>query len=295
VTPSPQLDQMLAPIALYPDPLLAEVLTASTYPIEIVQADRWLQNPATGALRSDPTAFQNALAQQSWDPNVKALTFFPQVLQSLDTNIQWTQGLGNAFLTEQPSVMASVQHLRQLAMASGSLNSTPQQSVVNENGMITILPTSQQTLYVPYYNASAYGAWPWPGMPPVIFGPPPGVYANGSALAFDSGVLVSPTWFYIVETNWRNNRIDHHYGSRAAEVPITPNTTVTTPNIAIGGAVEVTPWTHDPAHRYVEADEATRARLVQTPAATAPQVVHVQQQGNSNSGRSNTQPAQGAR
>ena len=122
-----QLDQMLAPIALYPDALVSQILMASTYPLEVVEAERWLEVPENASLTGD--ALSNALMQQPWDPSVKSLVPFPQVLQMMNQNLQWTEQLGDAFLAQQPAIMDSIQQLRQQAQAAGTLQSTLQQVV----------------------------------------------------------------------------------------------------------------------------------------------------------------------
>ncbi|MFP3564434.1 DUF3300 domain-containing protein [Paraburkholderia sp. SIMBA_030] len=111
-----QLDQMLAPIALYPDPLVAQILMAATYPLEVVEADRWVQQPGNAALQGGQLT--GALEQQPWEPSVKSLVPFPQVLKMLDDNLEWTERIGDAFLASQPAVMDSIQRLRQRAQAA---------------------------------------------------------------------------------------------------------------------------------------------------------------------------------
>jgi len=123
-----ELDAMLAPVALYPDPLIAQILMASTYPLEVVEADRWLQEPANAGLKG--AQLMSALDQQPWDPSVKSLVPFPQILRMMDSNLDWTERLGNAFLADQAAVMDSVQRLRQRAEATGELMSSPQQTVL---------------------------------------------------------------------------------------------------------------------------------------------------------------------
>lgn len=249
-----QLEQLLAPIALYPDPLLAEVLAASTYPLEIVEEGRWLHDPANAYLASNPQALQNALAQQQWDPNVKALAFFPQVLQMLDGNIQWTEQLGDAFLGQQSAAMDSVQHLRREALDSGVLFSTAQQTVGRQDDIITIEPVTPQTLYVPYYNPeTAYGTWPWPDSPPVSFAPPAGIAANRSYLVFSSGFFIVEPLFYIVHYDWHRHRMDmderHHHGDH----PRYDRTHATVTPVQIAHPVVVQPpWQHDASHRHGE-------------------------------------------
>ena len=150
----PQLEQLLGPIALYPDPLISIILPASTFPTEIVLADRYLN---TGG---DP----NAIDQQPWDPSVQALAHYPQVLSWMDDNLNWTTQMGQAFLNQQQDVMNAIQTLRAQAYNLGNLQSTPQQQVVNDNGYIEILPATPDDVYVPNYQPNvvyyqqAYGA-----------------------------------------------------------------------------------------------------------------------------------------
>jgi len=163
-----QLDQMLAPIALYPDALLAQVLMASTYPLEIVEADRWLQNPGNAALKG--AQLDTALQQQEWDPSVKSLVPFPQILRMMDDHLSWTEQVGDAFLADRAAVMDSVQRLRQLAQAAGNLKSTPYQTVSPQASTIIIESPSPDVIYVPVYDPFlVYGAWPYPGFPPYYF------------------------------------------------------------------------------------------------------------------------------
>src|ERR1700674_5706280 len=147
-----QLNNLVAPIALYPDPLLSQVLVASTYPLEVVQAFQWLQrNP--GLTGPDLTA---AAADQNWDPSIQALVVFPDVLKRLNDDVSWTTNLGNAFLAQQQDVMDAVQRMRQEAQQAGKLASTPQQNVVSENEggqpYIDIEPAYPDVIYVPVYD-----------------------------------------------------------------------------------------------------------------------------------------------
>ena len=188
-----QLDALLAPIALYPDPLLTQMLMASVYPVEIVQAARWLEDPANKNLTGD--ALAKALESQNWDPSVKSLVAFPQVLQMMNEQLDWTQQLGYAFASQQTDVMASIQRLRRQAQAAGTLGSTPQQTVSAQGETIVIEPVNPQIVYVPSYNPTVvYGSWPYPAYPPVYWPPPPG-YAAGTALAaglaFGAGVAIT--------------------------------------------------------------------------------------------------------
>src|SRR5215510_6879798 len=178
-----ELDQLLAPIALYPDPLLSEVLIASTYPLEIVQADRWAKS--NKALKGD--ALTGAAAKQSWDDSVKSLVQVPDVLGMMSEQLDWTQKLGDAVLAQQADVMDAVQRLRVRARANGKLESTKQQTVTvkteDQKQYVVIEPASPNEIYVPYYEpAVVYGDWPYPDYAPYYF-PPPYGYISGAALA----------------------------------------------------------------------------------------------------------------
>ena len=158
-----QLDQLVAPIALYPDALLAQILAASTFPMQIEEADHWRQAQGYGA---PPQAVADQANAQPWDPSVKALTAFPQVLNNLARNLSWTTELGNAYYNQPQDVFDAVQDLRQRAQAAGDLESTPQETVSDDQGYIALAPVNPQIVYVPSYDPwSAYGApiAPWPG------------------------------------------------------------------------------------------------------------------------------------
>jgi uncharacterized membrane protein YgcG len=198
VAPSPgaktfsqeELEQLLAPIALYPDALMAQVLMASTYPIEIVSAERWVK--ANPGLKDK--ALEDALQQQPWDASVKSLTVFPQVLTMMSEKIDWTQKLGDAFLAQQKDVLATAQALRSKAVAQGSLKDSKEQKVVteteNNTTVIKIEPTNPEVVYVPTYNPTVvYGAWPYPAYPPYYYYPP-GYVAGGALLGFTAGIIV---------------------------------------------------------------------------------------------------------
>ena len=157
-----QLEQLLAPIALYPDTLLAQVLAAATYPAQVVAADHWLQ--AQGFASADQIAA--AADAQPWDPSVKGLTAFPQVLAQMDRSLQWTTDLGNAYYNQPQDVLESVQVLRQRAQTAGTLQSTPQEAVTSNQGYIQLAPVNPQVVYVPSYNPwDVYGqpVQPYPG------------------------------------------------------------------------------------------------------------------------------------
>jgi hypothetical protein len=201
-----QLDALLAPIALYPDPLLAQVLMASAHPVQIVQAQRWLDDPARKSLSGD--ALEQALQAENWDPSVKSLIPFPQMLAMMSAQLDWTQQLGYAMSTQEVDVMGSVQRLRLQAQSSGTLASTPQQIVTNDGPMVIIQPAEPAMVYVPVYDPSVvYGAWPYPSYPPVYFPPPPG-YVVGPALAFGVGVAIAAGLWNVGYPNWRYGNVN---------------------------------------------------------------------------------------
>jgi Protein of unknown function (DUF3300) len=215
-----QLDALLAPIALYPDALLVQVLMASTYPLQIVAASRWLADDDHKALKGDDLA--KALTSESWDPSVKSLLPFPQVLEMMNQQLEWTQQLGYAAAMQQTEVMDSVQRLRLQAQQVGTLKTTEQQVVTlaaasdstgapTSQQVIAIQPADPQVVYVPSYNpTTVYGAWPYPATPPVYLPPPPG-YAVANAvvtgMAFAAGVaVVGSLW------GWATPRWGYGYG-----------------------------------------------------------------------------------
>ncbi|UWE14505.1 DUF3300 domain-containing protein [Herbaspirillum huttiense] len=205
-----QLDQMLAPVALYPDSLLAQVLMASTYPLEVVQAQRFVE--ARPGLQGDGLA--RAVAPMPWDPSVKALVQFPSVLAMLNDRLDWTQQLGQAFLAQQPSVMDTVQNLRERARIAGTLESSPQQRVVVQDEVIEIVPVNPQVVYVPYYNPTVvYGSWWWPSAPPVVWAPPPRYrppsYEPGfsASISFGVGIGVMSAVFGDARPDWRQRQV----------------------------------------------------------------------------------------
>ncbi len=224
-----QLDALVAPIALYPDTLLAQVLMASTYPLEVVEAERWVQanKNLTGA------GLKAAVDQQRWEDSVKSLTATPSVLEMMSSKLDWTQQLGNAVLAQQPDVMDAIQRLRTKAQANNKLASSQQQTVTTQKQggkqVIAIAPAQPDTVYVPYYDPSVvYGSWPYPAYPPYYFGYPgyiaAGVIATG--IAFGAGYALgrwaSGGYGWGGSVNWSNSNI----------------------NINRGGN-----WTHNPAHR----------------------------------------------
>jgi hypothetical protein len=198
-----ELDQMLAPIALYPDELLTQVLMGSTYPLEIVQAARWTAQNKN--LKGD--ALTQALEKQDWDPSVKSLVNFPDVLSKMNENLEWTQKLGDAFLAQQKEVMATIQMLRKKAQEAGNLKTTEQQKVVVEKETIVIQSANPEVIYVPSYNPTVvYGAWWWPLFPPFppFFLPPPGAFI-GFGMGFAAGAAWGYAWGH---ANWGGGDVD---------------------------------------------------------------------------------------
>jgi uncharacterized membrane protein YgcG len=204
-----ELEQILAPIALYPDALLTQVLMASTYPLDIVQADRWVKQNKD--MKGD--ALAKALEAQTWDPSVKSLVNFPQVLAMMSEKIDWTQKLGNAFLAQQKDVMDTVQDLRAKARAAGNLKTTKEQTVIVEKETIIIQPASTQVIYVPAYNPTVvYGTWAYPAYPPYPVYPPG--YVAGAA--FVTGVAVGAAWGYAWgHANWHGGDVNINVNQNA--------------------------------------------------------------------------------
>jgi len=202
----PELEQLVAPVALYPDQLLGQVLMAATYPLEVVQAARWVRDPANSALRGE--ALNAALAEIDWDPSVKSLVPFPQVLETMDANLDWMQKLGDAFLGQQAALMDAVQHLRRRALADGRLTSTAQQVVITEGDVIVIHTASPEVVYVPYYDPYiVYGSWPYPAYPPYYFPPPPSYYVEASVVP---GFFFFAGGVFVVHWLWDWHRWDWH-------------------------------------------------------------------------------------
>ncbi len=199
-----ELDQILAPIALYPDPLISQILMASTYPLEVIQADRWAKQNAK--LKGD--ALTKALEQQNWDPSVKSLVNFSQVLTMMSEKLDWTQKLGDAFLADQKVVLDTIQKLRAKAQESGNLKTTQEQTVIVEEKIIKIEPANPQVIYVPSYNPTVvYGAWPYPAYPPYYYYPPG--YVATSMFAFGAGVAMGAAWGYAWgNSNWGGGNVD---------------------------------------------------------------------------------------
>jgi len=183
-----ELQQLVAPIALYPDSLVAQILAASTFPEQVVDADRWVQSHPD--LKGD--ALAQAVDQQPWDPSVKALTAFPSVLGNMDKNLSWTSSLGDAYYNQEQDVMDAVQVMRQRAQEAGKLKNTEQQTVTSQDSTIIIEPASPDVVYVPEYDPwLVYGdrieAWPWYPYPGIWYGGPYVSFGVGFGIGYYGG------------------------------------------------------------------------------------------------------------
>ena len=201
-----EIEQMVAPLALYPDPLVAQILMASTYPLEVVQAARWSKEHPN----LKDKALEDALQQQQWDPSVKSLTAFPQVIAKMSEKIDQTQRLGDAFLGQQKEVLDAIQRLRGRAEQAGNLKSGKEQTVTKaqEEGqtVIKIEPANPEIVYVPTYNPTVvYGPWPYPAYPPYAYYPPSYYPTGGLLLGFAVGVAVGNAMWG--NTNWGGGNV----------------------------------------------------------------------------------------
>jgi hypothetical protein len=264
-----ELDQVLAPIALYPDSLLAQVFIAATYPLEVVMADRWVKQNKD--LKGD--ALNNAVSKQPWDASVKALVPFPDVLSMMGQKLDWTQMVGDAFLAQQGDVMDTVQKLRKRASEAGNLKSTEQQKVIVEREVIRVEPVDPRVVYVPVYDPWwVYGPWWWPAYPPYVVYPYPAGMAIASGLIwFGAGLFVGAYWGSWGYWGWHNhacyvNRNYYAHGGYGGAVGgAFAGSHGGSGSGSAGGAFAVQPWTHDTAHRRGVAyrDQATRERFGQ--------------------------------
>lgn len=250
-----EIEQLVAPIALYPDALVAQILMASTYPLEIVTAARWSKaNPGV-----KDKALEDAMQKQTWDPSVKSLTAFPSVLAMLNDKLDMTQKLGDAFLGQQKDVMAAIQTLRAKADKAGNLKSGKEQKVTTtqQDGqtVIVIEPTNPQVVYVPTYNPTVvYGPWPYAAYPPYYYYPP-GYSAGSVFFAFTVGVAVG-------NAMWGGC---HWGGSGNVYINHTTYNNFNKTNINTGD------WNHKPEHRkgVQYRDQATQQKFGKSPAQGA--------------------------
>lgn len=297
-----QLDQLLAPIALYPDALLSQTLMAATYPLEVVEAARWSQ--ANPNLKGD--AAVQAVKSKEWDVSVKSLVAFPQTLAMMNNNLDWTQKVGDAMIGQQKDVADSIQRLRAKAAAAGNLKTTPQQKVTTQTtgsaSAIVIEPANPELIYVPYYNPNwAYGPWPYPAYPPVYYPPPPNY---GAALAtgmmFGLGVAAGAAMFGGWHWGWSGGG----WGASYTTVNVNRATTISANNFN-AARYRDGQWNHDPAHRdgVPYRTQAERERYNQTrPGAQQREQFRGQLEGrgagtaaNRDAGRTGTTPRPEAR
>jgi hypothetical protein len=241
--PPEQLDSLVAPIALYPDPLLAQVLAASTYPLEIVQLQQWL--PKHKDLKDQ--ALVDAVKKESWDPSVQAMAALPDVVKLLSENIKWTAELGNAFLAQQSDVMDAVQRMRAKAQNAGQLKSSPEvkveTKVVESKTVVVIEQANPQVVYVPSYSPTVvYGPPVYP-YPPVVY-PSAGYVAAGMAISFGVGIAMGAAWGggWGYGCGWGHNDVNVNVNNN-----FNRNTNVSRGNTNIGSGNSS--WQHNPEHR----------------------------------------------
>jgi hypothetical protein len=234
-----EIEQLVASIALHPDALLSQILMASTYPLEVVEAARWVE--ANPDVKDD--ALETAMAEQDWDPSVKALTPYPTVLDMMNAELSWTQQLGDAFLAQQEDVLAAVQRLRQQAKDAGNLESTEQityteEEVTTDAGSTTTVivaqPAKPEVVYVPAYDPTVvYGAWRYPAYPPYYYYPPGYNVARG-VFWFSVGYAVGNNWWG--GCNWGSNKVNI-------------NVNVYNRNRYTRNKINNPNWRHNPRHR----------------------------------------------
>jgi len=240
-----QLDSLVAPIALYPDPMLTQTLVASTYPLEIIQLQQWLGKNKD----LKDKALTDAVKKQNWDPSIQAMAALPDVVKQMAENIQWTTDLGNAFLAQQGDVMDAVQRMRKKAKDAGNLKSTEQQKietkVVENKQVIIVEQASPQVVYVPSYNPTVvYGPPVYP-YPPIAY-PPPGYYAAGMAISFGVGMAMGAAWGggWGWNAGWGHNDVDINVNNN-----FNRNTNISNSGNRAAARGGNTTWQHNPQHR----------------------------------------------
>lgn len=236
-----ELEQLVAPIALYPDSVVSQVLMASSYPLEIVEADRWVKGqkpPLTG----DELA--KALEEQTWDPSVRSLVNFPDVLDQMSQKLDWTVKLGDAVLASEKDVLDATQRLRKRAQVAGNLETGEEQTVTTDGEVIVIEPTNTEIIYIPTYNPTVvYGTWPYPAYPPTYYYPPHYVYPP-TPCAFVTGVAIGLAWGYAWGgCGWRSGHVDIDINRN-----INRNTNINRNNFNVGKGGKGN-WKHNPKSR----------------------------------------------
>ena len=232
-----ELEQMLAPIALYPDSLLSHILIAATYPIEVVDAERWLEKniQLTDQARAD------AAQSQDWDASVKALLPFPNIIQKLSNDLHWMRNLGDAFLQDQAQVLASIQSLRQQADTAGNLEKMDNVKVVRETKTIIIKPAQPEVIYVPYYDTRVvYGDWRWSRYPPIYWHYPRHYVAHHGPYYWHNPVHLTLGLFF-GSVHWHNRHVVvHHHKSRYYKHHSKKR---------VSTSYQAKKWQHNPRHR----------------------------------------------
>jgi len=254
-----ELAQLLAPIALYPDELVAQILMASTYPLEVVQADRWAKKNKQSA----GEALAKQLEKEPWDPSVKAMVSFPVVLASMSEKLDITTKVGDAFLNDQKAVMETIQMLRKKAQEAGNLKTTKEQQVIVEKEIIIIKSANPEVIYVPTYSPTVvYGTWMYPAYPPYYYYPPPP--PSYPAYTFAVGVAIGSAWHNNYgHCDWHGGDVYvNHYNTNNINNINNINRGQTKPGQGGQGA-----WKHNPEHRKGVAykDGATAKKFGQSP------------------------------
>lgn len=253
----PELQALVAPVALYPDSLLAQMMIAATYPLDVAAATIWLQGPKNGTLTG--SALEAALQQQNWDNSVKSLVAFPDALRMLGNKLEWTQKIGDAYLAQPGELMQAVQALRTQARNAGHLQSGSQMTVTTDaQSNIIIQPTNPQVVYVPTYNPNiVYGSWGYPAYPPwPVYNPGWGYLAFGAGVGAGMALWATPYWGrgYVYVNHGYYNRFNTVYNAPVYRGAVRPGP---------GG-----PWVYNPAHRgnAPYANAALHGRYPVTPA-----------------------------
>jgi len=247
-----QLEQVFAPIALYPDDLLSQILMACTYPLEIVQADRWAKE------HPSPTGDEAAklLEEQTWDPSVKSLIATPDVLAMLSDKLDWTQQIGDAFMGQQQAVMEAIQSLRKKAQEAGNLESDGEQKVETSGDTIVIESSEPDVIYVPCYDSTIiYGPWPWPYYPPYPYYPP------GYRYGVRVGIAIGFAWGYAWgHCDWHGGDIDIDINRNVNRNKVIDRNKA---RMNAGNRGSKLTWKHDPSHRgsLPYRDDATAKRF----------------------------------
>lgn len=230
-----QLEQLLAPIALYPDTLLTHILIAATYPIEVIDADRFIKQNENGSEQD----VLDKTADKDWDPSVKALVPFPRIISNLSSDLTWMRKLGDAFLQDESQVLASIQALRQKADEAGNLSQMDNVDIVREKQTIIIEPAEPEVIYVPYYDTRVvYGHWRWSHYPPVYWHRPTHYAYYHGPFYWQSSVHIGFDFFFSA-FHWRNHHVVRHHHKKRYHHS----------NRRIATSHHAKRWNHNPQHR----------------------------------------------